>query len=136
MRTMWNVFRTVGVAMIVTVLAVVVFGQQRAQTSEKPKGGDIVRGTVVSATPSAIEVRDKTGAVQTVAVSDTTLVLADDEDFSVANLPNIELTATDLSAGDAVEVVVESGKTRLVAGIVTRISPIDASATARAGSRP
>ena len=64
------------------------------------------------------------------------MVLSDDEDFSVANLPEIELSASDLAAGDRVEVVVARGQSHLVAGIVTRLSPIDATATAKATRRP
>ena len=134
----WSAVRSVAVLALVLTLCGVVLARQRAHAAapaETRKSEDIVRGTVVSASPAAIEVRDAKGALHRVAVSATTLVLSDAEDFSVANLPNIELAVSDLSAGDRVEVVVEPDQSRSVAGIVTKISPIDATATAKADPR-
>jgi hypothetical protein len=58
--------------------------------------------------------------------------MTDDEDFSVANLSDIRIAPTDLAKGDVVEVIVEGARR---AGIVTRISPVEPTATARA-ARP
>jgi hypothetical protein len=120
----------------VVALVVVALGQGRphaAPAAENAKeNAKVVRGTVVSASQAAIEVRDDRGLMHRMTVDTTTLVLTDDEDFSVANLPDIQLAARDLSAGDRVEVVVRPDGTRSLAGIVTRLSPIGATATARA----
>ena len=131
----WRLVRAGALIAIVAALVGVVLAQSRvhaARTDGAPAAQSeaIVRGTVVAASPAAIEVRDARGALHRVAVDANTLVLSDDEDFSVANLPDIELAVKDLSKGDLVEVVVEPRASR--AGIVTRISPIDATATARA----
>lgn len=101
-------------------------GQEK--TAAPAKDDAIVRGVVVSASDKTIEVRDAKGDVRRVAVDRSTLVLTDDKDFSAANLPDIELTAKDLTKGDLVEVVVSSNDR---AGIVTRVSPIEATDTAR-----
>lgn len=116
-----------------TILVVSAFasamGQEKVATTTAPKSDEgIVRGVVVSASDKALEVRDAKGAVRRVSVDGTTLVMTDDKDFSVANLPDIELKAKDLAKGDLVEVVVASNDR---AGIVTRVSPIEATDTAR-----
>ena len=121
--------------LVVLVAAIVgiVLGQSRTQAArpgDEP-GEGIVRGTVVAAGPAAIQVRDAKGVVHSVGVDANTLVLSDAKDFSVANLPDIELAVRDLAKGDLVEVVVEPRGSR--AGIVTRLSPIDTTAVARAG---
>lgn len=134
----WKAVRVVAILALVAAFFGVVLGQQRtptAKTAETARAEDIVRGTVVSASSSAIEVRDARGALHRVAVNATTLVLSDAEDFSVANLPDIQLAVSDLSAGDSVEVVVEPDQHRPVAGIVTRLSPIEPTATAKAAPR-
>jgi len=132
----WRLVRAGALIAVVAVLVGVALAQsgtQAARTDSAPGVASeaIVRGTVVAASPAAIEVRDARGALHRVAVDTNTLVLSDDKDFSVANLPDIELAVKDLSKGDLVEVVLEPRGSR--AGIVTRISPIDATATARAG---
>ena len=122
--------------LLTAALVSVILGQDRthaARTDGAPSEPTeaVVRGTVVATGPAAIEVRDRQGTLHRVAVDANTLVLSDDKDFSVANLPDIELAVKDISKGDVVEVVVEPRGSR--AGIVTRISPVDATATARAG---
>lgn len=127
--------RTLGIGqfslVLVAVLALVVvaFGGQRM--SQDRTG--ILRGTVVATSDRAIDVRDERGIVRSVAVDGTTLVMSDDEDFSIANLPDIRISVADLASGDLVEIVVQ-GERR--AGIVTRLSPIDPTATARVAKRP
>jgi hypothetical protein len=131
----WRLIRAATLVLFVAALVGVALAQSRTHAA-RPEGPQsapseaIVRGTVVAAGPAALEVRDARGTLHRVAVDANTLVLSDDKDFSVANLPDIELAVRDLSKGDLVEVVVEPRGAR--AGIVTRISPIDATATARA----
>ena len=134
-KTLCRVFRIVGIVALLAVLIGVVFAQRRGYTAEKSAPNGIVRGTVVAVSPAAIEVRDAQGTLRRLAVDRTTLVLSDAEDFSVATLPDIQLAVSDLSDGDRVEVIVEPDQKRLVAGIVTRLSPIDATSTAKAGPR-
>ena len=128
-----RVMRAAVLVLLVVGLVGMVLGQSRthAAKSDGAASDGVVRGTVVATSPAALEVRDARGVVHRVSVDGNTLVLSDDEDFSVANLPDIELAVKDLSKGDLVEVVVEPRQSR--AGIVTRISPIDPTATARAG---
>lgn len=132
--------RVFGIVLLAAVLFGVVgvgaFAQksQPAPAVEEPENG-IVRGTVVAVEADRLKVRDNAGVVREMEVNGTTLVITDDEDFSIANMAEIQLEVGDLSAGDAVEVVLEPNPDHLRAGIVTRMSAIAATATATSSPR-
>jgi len=123
------IVRAVVIALTLIATFAIAFGQSRhTDAAASPDRDGILRGTIVAATANAIEVRNDAGEIRRIAIDPRTLVMSDDADFSAANLADIRLTAADLGAGDHVEVVVENARR---AGIVTRLSPIDATATAR-----
>ena len=95
------------------------------------RADEIVRGTVVAVEPKQIAVRDEDGTVRTLKVATTTLVISDAEDFSIANMPDIQLEVSDLRTGDEVEVVLEPNARELRAGIVTKMLLFEPSMTAR-----
>ena len=127
--------RVMGIAVVVALLVGLVVAQTRkpAEAKAEPKA-DIVRGTVVAVEPEAIILKDRQGETRRVAVERNTLVMSDEEDFSMASLPDIELSVKDLAAGDAVEVVVEPDQKTPVAGIVTRLSSLTGTEVARSAA--
>ena len=127
--------RVMGIAVVVALLVGLVVAQTRkpAESKAEPKA-DIVRGTVVAVEPQAIVVKDRQGDSRRVEVERNTLVMSDEEDFSMASLPDIELSLKDLSAGDAVEVVVEPGQKTPTAGIVTRLTSLTGTEVARSAA--
>jgi hypothetical protein len=98
------------------------------------KSDGIVRGTVVAAESERIVVRDEDGTERSLKVAPTTLVISDAEDFSIANMPEIQLEVADLQTGDEVEVVLEPAANELRAGIVTKMLLFEPALTA--GRRP
>lgn len=91
----------------------------------------IVRGQVVAVSDDRIAVRSADGVVRKMSVNATTLVISDEEDFSIANMPEIQLEMDDIAKGDLVEVVIEPDTGELKAGIVTRLSLFDSTAVAK-----
>jgi hypothetical protein len=130
-----SVARGMGIAVVIALLVGFVVAQTKRPVAAKaePKA-DVVRGTVVTVEPQAIVVKDRQGQTRRVAVERNTLVMSDEEDFSMASLPDIELSVKDLAAGDAVEVVVEPDQKIPTAGIVTRLTSLTGTEVARSAS--
>jgi hypothetical protein len=120
--------RVMGIAVVVALLVGLVLAQSRKPVATK---AEIVRGTIVAVEAEAIVVKDRKGEARRMAVEKNTLVMSDAEDFSMASLPDIELSVMDLAAGDAVEVVVEPDQKTPTAGIVTRLSSLTGTEVAR-----
>ncbi len=102
-----------------------------ASVAAEARSEGIVRGTVVAAEPERIVVRAEDGTESTLKVVPTTLVISDAEDFSIANMPEIQLEVADLRTGDEVEVVLEPVAHELRAGIVTKMLLFEPAMTAR-----
>ncbi len=116
--------RTLAIAAMMACFAAGAAGQQ-------PGRSEVVRGIVLSAGPRSLKIRQDNGRVRRLELYRSTLVLSDDKDFSAENMPDIELGFRDLDEGDGVEVVLGTAGDRNVAEIVTRLTPIEATATAR-----
>ena len=108
-------------------------------TADEPQAagdplGEVIVGRIVAVEPGVLVVRDAAGETRRFVLHDTTLMLSDEEEFSYANLSDIELTAADLARGDRVEIVIEASPGEQAAGIVTRLSSPTGEQVAR--SRP
>lgn len=117
----------VGLILMICVAAGASAHEPNTASAQHPQ---VLRGRIVATDQSAVEIEDMHGRITRLAVSPATVVLSDAEDFSVATMSDITLGVRDLSRGDAVEIVLDPKAARTSAGIITRISPIEPTATA------